>query len=220
LQPRIDVTVQPPPATARATVFSPSIKIRTHLWIFWARIAIKHEAMAQDTRRQAEQSGVDLGPLFEGEMDASLTGICAAAFALEALSRELEELGLLPAATVAAWKNRPPSDAAFTLEVLKVAVDPKGMVNHWRQELPWLFTIRGESVHYQGSFQAPQPHPLGTNTGPARITYSVENTTRAVDLLVGILERCRDKPKPGAHPWSQAAQGIIARLTGSREQGP
>jgi hypothetical protein len=30
---------------------------------------------------------------------------------------------------------------------------------------------------------------------PAGITYSVENTTRAVDLLLGILERCRDKPK-------------------------
>ena len=218
--PNRDVRVQAQPAMVTATAYSPSIKIRTHLWILWARIAIKHEAMAQAARNQAQQPGVDLGPLFEAEMDASLTGICAAAFALEALSRELEELGLLPPATVQAWTKNRPSDAAVTLEVLKVAVDPKGMVNHWSQELPWLFKIRGQSVHYEGSLQAPQPHPLGTNTGPAQVTYSIENTTRAIDLLVGILERCRDKPKSGARSWSQAAQGIITQLIGSRGQSP
>ncbi len=110
MQPRVNVTVRPLPATATAAAYSPGIKIRTHLWVPWARIAIKHEVMAQDARRQAEQPG------------------------------------------------------AVTLEVLKVAVDPKGMVNLWRQELPWRFQVRGESVHYRGSFQAPQPHPLGTNT--------------------------------------------------------
>jgi hypothetical protein len=136
LQPGVNVTVQPPPATATAAAYSPSIKIRTHLWVLWARIAIKHEVMAQDARQQAEQPGVDQGPLFEAEMDASLTGICAAAFALEALSRELEELGLLPAATAAAWKNRPPGDAAKALEVLKVTLDSKGMVNTWHRNCP------------------------------------------------------------------------------------
>ena len=100
MQPRVNVTVRPLPATATAAAYSPGIKIRTHLWVLWARIAIKHEVMAQDARRQAEQP----------------------------------------------------------------AVDPKGMVNLWRQELPWRFQVRGESVHYRGSFQAPQPHPLGTNT--------------------------------------------------------
>jgi hypothetical protein len=175
--------------------------------------------MAQAARNQAQQPGVDLGPLFEAEMDASLTSICAAAFALEALSRELEELGL-PPATVQAWTKNRPSDAAVTLEVLKVAVDPKGHRQPLGQELPWLFKIRGQSVHYEGSFQAPQPHPLGTNTGPAQVTYSIENTTRAIDLLVGILERCRDKPKSGARSWSQAAQAIIAQLIGSTGQTP
>jgi hypothetical protein len=220
LQPNPNVNAQAQPATVTVAVHNPSIRIRTHLWVLWARIAIRHEVMAQAARKEAQQPGVDLGPLFEAEMDASLTGICAAAFALEALSRELEELRLLPAATVGAWTKNRPSDAAVTLEVLKVAVDPKGVVNLWRQELPWLFKIRGESVHYEGSFQAPQPHPLGTNTGLAQVTYSIENTTRAVNLLVGILERCRDKPKPGARQWSQATQGIITQLIGSRGQIP
>jgi hypothetical protein len=198
-----------------------SIQIRTHLWVSWARVAITHEAVALAARKPAQQPGANLSLVLEREGDAGLVGICAAAFALEALSRELEELGLLPAATVAAWGTMGrPDAAAATLEVLKVSVDPKGMVNLWKQELSWLFQIRGASVHYQGSFQPPQPHPLGTNVAPSQITYSAENTTRAVDLLLGILEQCRDRPKPGARQWSQEAQGIITQLIGSRGQGP
>jgi hypothetical protein len=135
---------------ASAEAFNPSITMRTHLWVFWARIALKHEAMAKAARKEAQQPDVDLGPLLEQEMDASLVGICASAFALEALSRELEELGLVPAATQAAWKRNQVSDAKVTLELLKLAVDTKGVVSIWRQELPWLFGVRGGSVHYRG----------------------------------------------------------------------
>jgi hypothetical protein len=216
MQPNPDVKAHAEPAMASAEAFNPSITMRTHLWVFWARIALKHEAMAKAARKEAQQPDVDLGPLLEQEMDASLVGICASAFALEALSRELDELGLVPAATQAAWKRNQVSDAKVTLELLKLAVDTKGVVSIWRQELPWLFGVRGGSVHYRGAHEAPQPHPLGTNVAPAGITYSVENTSRAVDLLLSILERCRDKPKAKAQQWSQAAQGIIGQLIDSR----
>jgi hypothetical protein len=193
-----------------------SIQIRTHLWVSWARVAITHEAVALAARKPAQQPGTNLSLVLEQEGDAGLVGICAAAFALEALSRELEELNLLPAAILAKWANKSPKMREKTMEVLKATV---GVTNLWGRELRWLFRIRGESVHYTGSFQAPQPHPFGTNA-PSQITYRAENTTRAVNLLLGILERCRDKPKPGARQWSQEAQGIITQLIGSRGQGP
>ncbi len=51
---------------------------------------------------------------------------------------------------------------------------------------------------------------------PTQVTYSAENVTRAVDLLLGILERCRDKPKAVTRQWSQDMRGAIDELIGRR----
>jgi hypothetical protein len=200
------------PALGTGMAGTVSLAIRTHLWISWARIALKHEAMAHAARQDMQQPGADQSRLLEREADAGLVGICAAAFALEAISRELDELGMVPAATRAAWRKNRLSDDKQILELVKFAVDPKGLVNVWKRELAWLFGVRGSSVHYRGIFESPQLHPLGTNVAPSQITYSAENTTRAVDLLLGILERCRDKPKPPARKWSQDMRGAVNDL--------
>jgi hypothetical protein len=206
------------PAVAGATAGGLSIQIRTHLWISWARISLKHEAMAHAARQEMRQPGADQSRLLEREADAGLVGISAAAFALEALYRELDVLGVVPAATLAAWKKNRLSDDKQILELVKLAVDPKGLVRVWTRELAWLFGVRGSSVHYRGSFEAPQPHPLGTNVAPSQITYSAENATQAVDLLLGVLERCRDKPKPATRGWSQDMRGAADELIGRRGQ--
>jgi hypothetical protein len=206
------------PAAVGASAGSVSLQIRTHLWISWARIALKHEAMAHRAGQEMQQPGANHSRLLEREADAGLVAICAAAFALEALYRELDELGVVPAVTLAAWKANRLSDDKQILELLKLAVDPKGLVNSWQRELAWLFGVRGSSVHYRGSFEAPQPHPLGTNVAPSQITYSAENATRAVDLLLGILERCRDKPKPTTRAWSQSMRGAIEDLISRKDQ--
>jgi transposase InsO family protein len=141
--------------------------------------------------------------VLEREGHAGLVCICAAAFALEALSRELLELRVVPPATTTAWaRNRPPADRQI-LEVLKHGFDPRGLVATWERELRWLFGVRGSSVHYEGSFAPPEIHPLGMGVAPTQATYRAENAMRAVDLLLGILERCRDKPKPPIRAWSK-----------------
>lgn len=66
----------------------------------WARIAVNHEATAHAMRQEMQQPGADQSRLLMDEADAGLDGICAAAFALEALSRELSELGAIPEATL------------------------------------------------------------------------------------------------------------------------
>jgi hypothetical protein len=118
-------------------------------------VALKHEAMAHAARQEMQQPGADQSRLLEREADAGLVGICAAAFALEAISRELDELGMVPAATRAAWRKNRLSDDKQILELVKFAVDPKGLVNVWKRELAWLFGVRGSSVHYRGTFEAP-----------------------------------------------------------------
>jgi hypothetical protein len=56
------------------------------------------------------------------------------------------------------------------------------------------------------------------NVAPSQVAYSAENATRAVDLLLGILERCRDMPKPPAQQWSQDMRGAVNELMGRRGQ--
>jgi hypothetical protein len=148
--------------------------------------------------REMQQPGADQSLLLERETGAGLVGICAAAFALEALSRELAELGVIRPATAAAWAKNGPSTDKMIFEVLKHGFDPRGLVNTWKPGLSWLFGVRGGAVHYRGQFQPPEIHPLGMGVAPSQITYSAENATTAVDLLLSILERCRDRPKPPA----------------------
>jgi hypothetical protein len=82
-----------------------------------------------------------------------------------------------------------------------------------------VFGVRGGAVHYRGVSEPAQPHPVGINVAVAQVTYSSENATRAVDLLLGILERCRDKPKPPARKWSLGMRGAVDELVGRRGHG-
>ena len=202
-------------AKVTLTVDPDLIQVRSRLWVPWARIALKHEVMAEVARQESQRSKT---VMLDRETDAGLVGICATAFALEALSRELIELRVIPPATLTAWANKPPPAGRYVLEVLKHAVDPKGLVATWKPELRWLFDVRRSSVHYQGAFEGWEPHPLGTEVAVTSATYLVEKTSRAVDLLVSILERCRDKPKPPAKQWSHDMHRILDELISRRRQ--
>jgi hypothetical protein len=200
-----------------------SIQMRTHLWISWARIAAKHEVEAHAVRREMQQPGANQSSLLLREADASLDGICAAAFALEALSREVAELGAIPQSTVDGWRQkrkegRGPSAEDVTLEVLAQTFETVGLHGTWRAELEWLFKMRDSSVHYEGLFEAPKLHPLGMNMAPAQADYSAENVKRAVGLLLDILEQCRDRPKPPSRAWSRDMRGAIDQLVAGRGQ--
>ena len=107
------------------------------------------------------------------------------------------------------WRKQEkrPKAENVALEVLSQTFDARGLVTSWRGELEWLFEMRDSSVHYEGLFESPKLHPLGMNVAPSQEAYSAENVARAVNLLLGILERCRDKPKPQAKQWSQIYAG-------------
>lgn len=218
---RVDATVTPQPI--RATVEVPPVRIlmRTHLWISWARIAIQHETMAKEAWQELEQAAPENrdGYMLQREADAALVAICAAAFALEALTRELDDLVTLPPATLAAWQRNPPPADRHVLELVKLSVDPRGLVAMWTRELAWLFGVRGGAVHYEGINEPTQPHPVGMNVSAAQVTYSPENATRAVDLLLGILERCSDRPKPPVREWSSGTRHAVDELVGRRGHG-
>jgi hypothetical protein len=122
-----NVSVTAQTATVRAEVPSVRILMRTHLWLSWTRIAIDHEAMAKAAREELEQAvpGDRNGFMLQREADAALVAICATAFAVEAFSRQLDELVTVPPATLEAWqRNRTPAEGRV-LELLKLAVDAR-----------------------------------------------------------------------------------------------
>jgi hypothetical protein len=215
-----DANVTPHTITARVEVPSVRILMRTHLWMPWTRIAIDHEGMAKVAREELEQAAPEHrnGFMLQREADAGLVAICAAAFALEAFTRELDDLITLPPATQAAWQRNPPAADRQVLELLKLAVDPRGLVSTWTRELAWLFGVRGDAVHYEGMNEPTRPHPVGINVSVAQVTYSPENATRAVDLLLGIQERCRDRPKPPIRGWSRSIRHAFDELISRRSQ--
>jgi hypothetical protein len=193
-----------------------NIFVLTRLWTSWARIAMRHEAIALAARQQVQQPKAIQSQLLRREADAGLVGICAVAFALEALSRELVALRVVPQATLDAWvKNKLSADKVI-VEVLKHAVDSRGLSSTWNREVKWLFTVRGSSVHHQTILEPPQVHALGVSVSPAHVTYSAENCIRAVDLLVSILVRCRDRSKPRLLEWPDTIRGALDQLIGSR----
>jgi hypothetical protein len=206
------------PATITFQVPAVQILMRTHLWTSWTRVAIQHEAMAKAARQELEQAAPENrdGYMLQNEADAALVAICATAFALEALTRELDDLITLPPATLAAWQRNPPPADRHVLELLKLSVDPRGLVAVWTRELAWLFGVRGGAVHYESMNEPTQPHPVGINVSVAQVMYSPENATRAVHLLLGILERCRDHPKSPVRGWSKGTRHVIDELVSRR----
>src|SRR4029450_11675022 len=131
--------------------------------------------------------------------------------------RELRELGAIRQATLDRCRQKRkegkgPAAKKVVLEVLSQTIDTGGRHTSWRDELGWLFDLRDIPVHYEGAFAPSEPHPLGMSVAPEQVAYLAENVTRAVDLLLAILEWCRDRPKPAARKWSQGMRGAINNL--------
>jgi hypothetical protein len=70
------------------------------------RIAVRHEAMARAAAQAMQRPDADQSRLLEREAEVGMVSICAAAFALEALSRELSQLGAIPQATLTGGGRR------------------------------------------------------------------------------------------------------------------
>jgi hypothetical protein len=186
--------VKPEPIGSEEAFGTARILIRTHLWSVWGRIAMKHEVMAQNARRQAERllTGGDPSLMIQQEADASLVCVSASAFAIEALYRRFlqQQFSLISKQDRDGWRNADTADYKRVFETLRRGFDLRGVESVWRAELAWLFNLRGAAVHFTEDWKDPVPHPLGHNAAPEMVRYSAESAKRAVDLLVDLLVVC------------------------------
>lgn len=214
-----DATVSPGTINSAVDLPAPGIRIKTHLWIQWTRIALKREREAIAIRAAGASSanaGADLAVRIEQEFEACLVGVAACAHALDALYGALRDLVHNPAAK--GWRHGKPARHSKIFETIKHGFDIGARTNSWPADFEWLFELRDAAVHHKEKWSDPAPHPLGTNVSQENSKYSLEAVTRAVDVLLEVFDVCATRPKQaqlGVKGWSADIKDLPAEF---REQ--
>lgn len=197
---------------------NPSILSVTHLWLTWLRIAIERAKVARRARKQIESSagqGTDSSAVsswLQEEFEASVVVVAASAHALDALYGSI----VIPQSLRDQWPMRggPPRPSKIR-EALKQPFDT-GPVNHlWVGEFDWLFDLRDAAAHAKEVPKTLVPHPIGTNTAPEMVDYSIESADRAVTFALSVFRWCVDHPRrslPEAVQWANYARPAIEHL--------
>lgn len=187
-------------ATASGTAGAVGITIKSHLYIWWADIAIERKSAAFQARDHADPSQ-SLGL----ETRCGMSAVCAAAFSVEALIIELGQI-VLPKALHDAWyvtSRRPPKVESRLRETLKRAVTlPARDVEQLVSDFQSVIEARGRAVHFYGEFAAPVAHPTGTNTSAEDVLFSANAAENAVAVMCNVLRAVRDHPKPEARKFA------------------
>lgn len=85
----------------------------------------------------------------------------------------------------------------------------------WVDHFEWLFDLRDAAAHAEERPRSPIAHPLGTNTAPEQVHYSMESAVVAVELALSVLRWCVDHPRPSvpdAVQWAAVNQSTVDEL--------
>lgn len=162
--------------------------------IKWFQIAVAHERAALGAREgvmAAPDGSQEVGEALDDELQAAMVVVAAAAFALDALYVKVDEL-LDPAERSQAKSSR----AGRIAETFKAAFDLGSLGGKWQTEIPALFDLRDEVVHFRSELHESQPHPTGrSNVSRENTVYTVERATWAVDLALEVLTTAYRSPR-------------------------
>lgn len=190
-----------------------TIKVRTRLAYQWAMIAVDHEVVARAARADGIARAVGVGEAIERELHASMVAIAAAAFAIEAWTKAVESY--LPTPTKRARMSH-----TQVVRTLERGFDVDASRDRWITELFWLFKVaRDELVHPVEVETEPVPHPTGTRTTVESALYSSETTTRAVDLMIEVLQTCFANPNRDVPELAEEVRresGVLTQIVARR----
>jgi hypothetical protein len=150
-----------------AVAGSVQIRMRSNFDIKWFQIAVSHDRLAIEARERAVAAE-------DGSQEMA-----------EAFDDELQATMVVVAA------------AAFAIDALYVKVDELGKrTAKWQEEIPELFGLRDELVHFRGEDHESQPHPTGkSHVSMENSVYTVESATWAVDLALEVLTIVYSSPR-------------------------
>jgi hypothetical protein len=153
----------------------------------WMRVARSHVDAARIARATYES---DNSGALQGEFEAALVALAAAAFAVEA-------------AQIRKWNgrptpnNKPPKQAwdQNTGDWLgQMLVEAKAIDATTAENLGRFFDLRNGSLHPETVQVALTKHPVGTNTSPELVAYNIDVVEPYVDLanfVIGLVSHVK-----------------------------
>jgi hypothetical protein len=213
-----EADAQAGPIAAGVTVYPPAIEITTHLWIIWAEVAISGTGRTSAARERGERSkqtdhtGAGLSEALSEETADAMVAVCGAAFAIEAVISAIARIVIPAIARKWETPGKLPKAASRVREVLKNAITAQATANVLADRWEPVLAARSAAVHFLETPAAPAPHPLGTNTGPEYVRYSLETAKEATSLLLDTLRALRDDAKPSMAKWGKDFTLTISRL--------
>jgi hypothetical protein len=197
------------------------VRTKVHLWATWLQVAVRNAAAAHDARLNGYLPRADESPdsaKLSAEFQFALTAIAASAFAMEALSKELEGAGHKTDSS----RFTTPPDANRGFFVGHSIVQAFGLVGPMAAALPgrlqYLFKLRNDGVHFESEWRAGvHPHPNGTCTAYELTVYTLEASVAAVQLGIDVIRECADSAcdgrcDPSARDAAEEMSSVLSML--------
>jgi hypothetical protein len=197
-----------------------SVLVKTHLWVWWADIAIDQRNLARVGReellkRTREGSDLDLSL----ESRPALIAVAGASHAIDAFYGEARELIPIPKALSDAWRRKRTGRPERIRETLKLGFGVGKHGAQWKIDFDWLFDLRDAAVHHSSQATPTVPHPaLPTNVTPESADYVTEASDRAVNVMFRVFDQCIATPKstlPDLVVWANSLRPTIDALRGT-----
>lgn len=178
------------------------LTIATHLWLHWLRIGVEHARAAEAARAELMQcrpEDTGSSPAIAAEMHASMVGVAAAAFAIDALYGEVKDLVSVPQETRDRWNNPDDRTArpSVIFETFKMGCKLGDRTREWPPRLKALFDLRDPAVHHRLTRTETVPHPSGRpfNVGKEFGDYSLEVVRSSLELAFDVALTVLRHPK-------------------------
>jgi hypothetical protein len=184
--------------------FSPTVLVSTHLWLWWAELAIRQERRTADARKRglAEfEAGRGFAEWLRVEGEEAVQAVAAARHSIHNVWRVWRAFG------VPGQRGLLPEH--FTAKPAKAG---------WTERVEALVGHRDEAVHHDEEMAPPQPHPAyPTNVSGVTAVFTVERATAAVDLLLNeVLYPALTEPVEALTEWASGNRHVAELLAGQR----
>lgn len=209
-------SVQPQPIIVTTKVYAPTITIRPHLWLKWAKIAIRQEGRARDARAQGAVMGNRFGLNLGLEVEDSIQAVAAVRHCLHNLWlvwRDILNADRLTNGGPPLEREKQLTPSIFTTEL------PPN-IKEWKARVRSLIGQRDMAVHHEEESAPPVPHPFyPTNVAGLDAAFSYERSREAVDLMMDVFARAMVSPSPALIGWANANSHVLGLLERMRTTG-
>ena len=135
-----------------------------------------------------------------------MTAIAAVAFAMEALSKELEGAGHNLDQSLVTKPKKTNAGFFSAHRIIQAFGRTGATATALPARMEALFAVRNDSVHFESQYpQGVHAHPSGTKTAYELTIYTLEKSVEAVQFGLDVLRECAGSEKAGKYDKATSA---------------